>query len=101
MPVGPVLRFFYVVERLRLGIDRLFADVEDLAEASAERHGPLIPTRRIPVGGDNGCAGEIPSFVFGEVVVNEVLGQRAAGVLGQGRHRQGEDRKRRAAQDSG
>ena len=71
LPVGAVFRFFHVVKRLHLCVDRLFSDLEDFPDTAAKRHGPLIATFRLPVGGDNRRAGEIQTA--GQIVVDEIL----------------------------
>jgi hypothetical protein len=68
-----------VVEALELGLHRLAADFEDLAEAAAERHGPGVVTVRLPVRRDDRRGHQIPAVRH--VVVDERPDQQVAHVL--------------------
>src|SRR6266853_672324 len=52
LPVRPKIRLFDVIERRRLQIDRLLAELQDLADAKPDRYGPLVTAVGFPVGGD-------------------------------------------------
>ncbi len=65
-----------VVEELGVEVHRLAANAKDLAEPTAEGHHPLVAVGPLPVGGDDGSAGDEPAVR--QVVVDEVLRQEPA-----------------------
>src|SRR5262245_51968500 len=71
LPVGSEIGPYDVVIRRDLRVHRQLADVEDLPDASAERDGPLLTRRSLPVGREDRRAGEIETAL--EVVVDEGL----------------------------
>jgi hypothetical protein len=73
LPVRPVVRRDHVVIGGELRIHWQFAEVEDLADAAAERYRPPLAALGFPVGGDDRRAGNVESTV--EVVIDEGLDQ--------------------------
>src|SRR5215831_16278706 len=73
LPVGSEVRSYDVVIRRDLRIHRQLADVKDLADAAAERDGPLLTGLCFPICGSDWRAREIKAAF--EVVVDERLQQ--------------------------
>ena len=78
LPVGTEVRLLDVVVSLEEGVDRLFADLVHPANSATERHRPLLPTLRLPVGGDDGLGGQKLALVH--VVVGEDLAEEEVDV---------------------
>ena len=57
----------------------MFADAKDLPETAPEKHGPLLPVIRLPVGCDDGRAGQI--LAVGKVVVDKILPSEQVGIV--------------------
>src|SRR5262245_42785064 len=68
LPVGSEVGAYDVVIRRDLSVHRQLADVEDLPDAGAERHGPLLAGLCLPVRGQDRRAREIEAAF--EVVVD-------------------------------
>ena len=68
-PVGTGAGPFGIVEGLERGVDRLPADLEDLAAAAADRNGPALRRSGAPVCGDDRRARQVPAIR--QVVVDE------------------------------
>src|SRR4051812_35576763 len=73
-PPGSTAWRLHVVERLQTGVDWLVTDLEDLADAAADRKTPSLARGRIPVRRDDRGARQIPALE--QIVVDEGLQQQ-------------------------
>src|SRR5262245_34727107 len=74
-PVGCAVRLLDVVVVAGLHAERHLAEAHESADAAANRNGPLLAARRLPVRGDDRHAREIPAAR--KVVIDERLNQKA------------------------
>src|SRR5215831_10781657 len=86
LPVRPEFRAYQVVVTGNLRIHRQLAEMEDLADAAADRHRPPVAAVRFPVRGHDRRGREVQAFVLLEVIVQERLKReivvRATGAVG-------------------
>src|SRR5437773_3818269 len=69
LPIGPEVGLSYVVIRGHLRIHRQLAEVEDVADAAADRYCPLVAAAGAPIDGEDRTRCQIRAAL--EVVIQE------------------------------